>query len=508
MKNGIMMQYFEWDLPADGSLWRTLKEKAGRLRKSGVTAVWMPPACKGIDGGRDSGYGVYDLYDLGEFYKQETEEYRDTDIRTKYGTKEEYIEAIKACKQAGIQTYADIVINHMTGAGRTEKVRAVEWRRDSEGEQWYRTNNSEEIEAWTDFKHAGRNKKYSSFVWNKDCFDGVDTDAKKQQAGKKQDKNLIYLFEGKEWDPETNFDFITGSDVDAQNPEVREELKRWGKWYLETTGIDGVRLDAVKHISPAMYNEWLDYMCSIKPLFVVGEYYDVACSELERYLGHITSEKVQMHLFDFALHEKFYLASEQMGYPLRNLLEEDTLMRNRPMNAVTFVDNHDTQVRLDPYSKVEDREVKAWFKPHAYAFILLREQGYPCVFYKDYHGEETTPGTNADKIRLLMKIRQAYAYGPQHDYPDSPDYPVKGNQVGWTREAIEGRSGVAVVMSKDDCEPMRMQVGAGEAGKTYVNVFAPENEIVIGAEGMADFAVALGEVSVYIEKSAYLEITC
>ena len=495
MKNGIMMQYFEWDIPADGSLWRTLKEEAGRLRQAGVTAVWMPPACKGFEGGRDSGYGVYDLYDLGEFYKQETEEYRDTDIRTKYGTKEEYIEAIKACKEAGIQAYADIVINHMTGAGRTEKVRAVKWRRNSEKELWYCTNEWVEIDAWTDFQHAGRNKKYSSFVWNKDCFDGVDTD------GTTYDPNVIYLFEGKEWDPETNFDFLNCSDVDAQSEEVLEELKRWGKWYLETTGIDGVRLDALKHISPAMYNEWLDFMCGVQPLFVVGEYYDLACSELERYLGHITSEKVQMHLFDFALHEKFYLASEQMGYPLRNLLEEDTLMRNRPMNAVTFVDNHDTQVRLDPYSKVEDREVKAWFKPQAYAFILLRKQGYPCVFYKDYHGEETTPGTNAHKIRLLMKIREAYAYGTQHDYI------AAGNQIGWTREAIGKRSGVAVVMSKDDCEPMRMQVGSGEAGKTYVNVFAPENEVVIREDGMADFVVALGEVSVYVEKSAYLKIT-
>ena len=30
--------------------------------------------------------------------------------------------------------------------------------------------------------------------------------------------------------------------------------------------------------------------------------------------------------------------------------------------------------------------VQEWFKPLAYALILLRRDGYPCVFYGDYYG--------------------------------------------------------------------------------------------------------------------------
>ena len=48
-----------------------------------------------------------------------------------------------------------------------------------------------------------------------------------------------------------NFDFLMGADVAVNNPEVREELIRWGKWYLEETGVDGFRLDAVKQIGRA-----------------------------------------------------------------------------------------------------------------------------------------------------------------------------------------------------------------------------------------------------------------
>ena len=45
--NGTMMQYFQWDLPADASLWKALAEDAAKLKTAGVTAVWLPPAYKG-----------------------------------------------------------------------------------------------------------------------------------------------------------------------------------------------------------------------------------------------------------------------------------------------------------------------------------------------------------------------------------------------------------------------------------------------------------------------------
>ena len=65
MENGVMMQYFEWNLPNDGNLWKQLKEDASHLHEIGVTAVWIPPAYK-ADEQQDEGYATYDLYDLGE----------------------------------------------------------------------------------------------------------------------------------------------------------------------------------------------------------------------------------------------------------------------------------------------------------------------------------------------------------------------------------------------------------------------------------------------------------
>ena len=55
--NGVMMQYFFWDLPDDGQLWNQLKTHAPELAAAGVTAVWVPPPYKGWAGTKDVGYG-------------------------------------------------------------------------------------------------------------------------------------------------------------------------------------------------------------------------------------------------------------------------------------------------------------------------------------------------------------------------------------------------------------------------------------------------------------------
>ena len=89
MKNRTMLQGFEWYIPADGKHWSRLAEQAERLAGLGFTDIWLPPAYKGLEGAKDVGYGVYDLFDLGEFDQKGS-------VATKYGTKEEYLACIRA----------------------------------------------------------------------------------------------------------------------------------------------------------------------------------------------------------------------------------------------------------------------------------------------------------------------------------------------------------------------------------------------------------------------------
>ena len=234
--NGIIMQYFEWYLNCEKGLWNKVIEESEKLSRVGVTALWLPPAYKGIGGKNEVGYGPYDLYDLGEFDQQGS-------IATKYGTKDEYLEAIQVLKQAGIESYADIVLNHKMGADFLQIIKAnkVEWANHN-----VEISQNETLQAATKFTFPNRKNKYSNFKWNWTHFDGIDYN---NATG----EHSIFKFKDKQWQNEVddengNYDYLMGADLDFYNPEVVEECKNWGKWYMDFTDVDGFRLDAVKHI--------------------------------------------------------------------------------------------------------------------------------------------------------------------------------------------------------------------------------------------------------------------
>ena len=273
--NGVIMQYFHWYSPADGTLWEEARSCARELAAAGFSAVWLPPAYKGVNGAADVGYGVYDMYDLGEFDQKGS-------VRTKYGTKDQYLAAIKSLQEAGLQVYADTVLNHRTGADGTEQVRATPYPQDDRLQAKGRRATSEPTRVFS--SPAG--KKYSPFEWHARHIDAVDYDEMNPA-----EKNTIYLLEGKQFDNYValemgNYSFLMGADLDFENAEVRDEVTAWGKWYLDTTGVDGFRLDAVKHISSWFFPQWLDAMerHAGRDLFVVAEYWSTELSALTWYL--------------------------------------------------------------------------------------------------------------------------------------------------------------------------------------------------------------------------------
>jgi alpha-amylase len=77
----------------------------------------------------------------------------------------------------------------------------------------------ETIKAWTHFTFPGRNKKYSEFEWHWWHFSANDINELEE------DKDVIYLFEGKNFNQEKgNFDYLMGCDLNTNNPEVKKEL--------------------------------------------------------------------------------------------------------------------------------------------------------------------------------------------------------------------------------------------------------------------------------------------
>ena len=241
------MQYFEWNLPNDGNLWNKLKQDAKHLRETGVTAVWIPPAYK-ADEQQDEGYATYDLYDLGEFDQKNT-------VRTKYGTKQELVEAIDELHKHGVQVYLDAVMNHKCGGDYPEKFMA---------QQVDPSNRNEPVRAARDrgvhrLRFQGTRRQVLRLQVPLVSLLGHQSGPR--QRAYRQD--IPHTRRGqaveRRVDSENgNYDYLLGNDLDLDHPEVIHNLLHWGMWVAKELNLDGVRLDAIKHMRDTFVKQFLE----------------------------------------------------------------------------------------------------------------------------------------------------------------------------------------------------------------------------------------------------------
>ncbi len=480
-ENDVMMQAFEWYLPNDGNYYNNLKQKVSDLKEKGFNSIWLPPMFKATNTD-DVGYGVYDIYDLGEFDQK-------GDVRTKYGTLEELRELIDEIHKHDMQVYADVVLNHKAGADFTETFRAIQV---DENDREKEISDVHDIEGWTGFNFPGREGKYSEFEWNFNHFTGTDYDQKEDVTGV-----FKILGENKSWsegvsDEKGNFDYLMFADIDHKHPDVKADLFHWGEWFINHVDIDGMRFDALKHIEDSFIEEFIKHIeeVSDKDLYFFGEYWQNDLDSKSKYLYEV---KYNTDLFDVVLHYNMEQASKDIdNFDMRKIFD-NTLVQEHPLLAVTFVDNHDSQ----PGQSLESF-VQPWFKKIAYGLILLRKDGYPCVFYGDYYGLGGDNPIEGQKemIDQLIDIRKRYAYGEQTDYMETEDL------IGWVRHGNDEHPGtLAVVISTGDMNELRMEVGKVHAGKIFVELTGDNpNEIVIDEEGFANFEVGPGTLTCWAEK--------
>ncbi|KAJ3567408.1 hypothetical protein NP233_g6388 [Leucocoprinus birnbaumii] len=474
-----MIQFFTWDtLLEDLTWWKHFENEIPRLVELGFTQVWLPPMNKAAQK-RGHGYDAYDLWDLGEFNQKGS-------ISTRWGSREELIQACQVARQHGLDILIDAVLNHKHGGDSTEKAQAIPSNPENRLKD---AGNQREIETWTIFNYAGRAGKYSKFRWNQSHFTGQftwkearllfvlsDGEFEGVDFDQKTKSNAIYRFVGpghKGWSRNVdrelgNYDYLMGNDIDHRHPDVRDDLFNWGAWILDTTGASGYRLDAIKHIDR---NFLIDFIRSSREktnqdrLFCVSEYWSgeqlILSKSIRRLLPYVRMFKGETAFFDVPLHMNLCQASRQRSrFDLRTIFN-GTLVQVKPRDAVTFVDNHDT-VKLSTsrsdcsiYVQVEPA-----FKIQAYALILLRGVGHPCVFYgdlfpnKDYYNENV--GRN---IALLIEARKNFAYGPLEEYFHDR------NCIGFVRKGDAKHPGCAVIISNKEEDSgtflhnLRMNVG-------------------------------------------------
>ena len=319
---GVMLQGFYWD-SYDDSQWSALEKQANDLATS-FDLIWSPQS--GNCGGTSMGYD--DLYWF-------------TNYNSSFGNEKQLRSMINTFKAKGLGTIADVVINH---------------RRN--------------LSSWTDFPAEEYNGVTYQLTYNDICSN--DEAAKSgYQVGPNKDT-------GEGWDGMR--------DLDHKSENVQTNVKAYLKFLLNDLGYAGFRYDMVKGYAAEytkLYNE------DSQPQFSVGEYWD-SSSKIKTWIDGTDKTSAA---FDFQFkyvvrnatdkQDWSYLKKQNDGnWPLVSTNFEQGAYRQY---AVTFVENHDTEVRKDGSSNGPLKKDTI----AANAFMLAMP-GTPCVFLKhwqDYKSE-------------------------------------------------------------------------------------------------------------------------
>ncbi|CAK5268505.1 unnamed protein product [Mycena citricolor] len=533
--NALMLQFFTWDaLQSDMSWWAHVEREVPGLSEMGFTQFWLPPPNKGAEPlGR--GYDAYDLWDLGT-------------VPTRWGTREEFLRACDGAKKHGVDILIDAVLNvrlrclaipslnlptqHKLGADRFESFPAVQVNPDNRMQDM---GPAREIDGWTAFDFEGRGTRCDTRARcanvclscdSTAASDGTRSISPDSTGIIRHRPRLSFGFQAKDGRDGHNmciqlvstelgnYDYLLGIDIDHRHPDVQKDLLDWGLWITETTGASGFRLDAIKHMDRRFLYTFLNHVrnahpqmfavCKSRVLVLRSSIKDVA-GYIKAFKGQVWDsfslvQRSYIHIetafFDVPLHHNFHLASKQGSrYDLRKILD-NTIVKWKPGDAVTFVDNHDTVIGQSLESWVGDD-----FKLQAYALILLRGHGHPCVFYGDlYPNKECFNPRIAQALRLLIEARKRFAYGA------CVDYRTDKNCIGFVRHGDSTRPGCVVVLSNRDPvagaahDQIRMSVGRTLAGQTFVSFLTPQDSgVQVESDGSAVFSCPPNQVQIWTQ---------
>jgi alpha-amylase len=127
-------------------------------------------------------------------------------------------------------------------------------------------------------------------------------------------------------------------DLDQSNPEVKKYLIENALWWIEETGIDGMRLDTVKHVSKEFWREFSHSIKSKYPdFYLLGEVWSDSTGYLELYHQNGIDG-----MTNYSLYEGIRNTFRRFGKTssLISALEKESRFSNPSINGI-FIDNHD-----------------------------------------------------------------------------------------------------------------------------------------------------------------------
>ena len=277
----------------------------------GVTALWFTPVLENDRPADDGKYSTYHGYATTDYYR----------VDPRFGTNEEYKALIDECHKKGLKVVMDMIFNHCgdyhpwaKGTRIDENGKTI---KDYPSKDWF---NSPNYGLQTSYKLTPVLDPYASKVDMAETVDG--------------------------W-------FVSSMpDLNQRNPHVIKYLIQNSIWWIETVGIDGIRMDTYPYADRKAMAGWMKVLNQEYPNFnTVGETWVTepaytAAWQKDSKLSDINSNLKTV--MDFALFDRLSQAKNEetddwwKGWNrIYNSLCYDYLYTD-PSSVMAFIENHDT----------------------------------------------------------------------------------------------------------------------------------------------------------------------
>ena len=290
-----------------------IREHLDYFKELGVTALWLTPVLENDSPDDERGYSTYHGYATTNYYR----------VDPRFGTNDDYRRLCDEAHKKGLKVVMDMIFNH---SGFEHP-----WTSDMPTKDWLNLND------WLKESKGTSNPTGTSFLQTSYKL----TPVKDPYASKVDLKETV---DG--W-------FVpTMPDLNQKNPHLMTYLIQNSKWWIETVGIDGIRMDTYPYADAKGMARWMKELDEEYPNFnTVGETWvtepaytaawqkDSKLSEENSYLKTV---------MDFSFFEKLSQAKNEETDAwwnglnrLYNSFVYDYLYAD-PTHVMAFIDNHDT----------------------------------------------------------------------------------------------------------------------------------------------------------------------
>ncbi|MEO9484286.1 MAG: glycoside hydrolase family 13 protein [Ekhidna sp.] len=299
------------------------------IKSLGMTAVWLTPT---FENDQTPAYGAYHGYAATDLYK----------VDRRFGSNEEFKAFVEKCHTMDMKVIMDMIHNHIGDQHY--------WLKDMPADDWLH-----------DFEKYGT----TSFRGE------VQSDP---HASKYDQEKLV-----KGW-------FVPElADLNQQNPILANYLIQNSIWWIEYSGVDGIRMDTYVYPYKDYLTRWVSEVIDAYPNFnIVGEswvekvaheayWQEDASGENDGFdskLPSVTDFQIAFAT-EQALTSDFSWTDGLMK--LYYVLSQDRLYSD-PMKNVIFLDNHD----LDRFYGRVKRDTDLFKMGYSY---LMTTRGIPQVYY-------------------------------------------------------------------------------------------------------------------------------